>query len=358
MNIDKPLMLVVDTSVLLHKLHQSTPVAHNDPQFESILKANLVWLTSCEWLGEHKDRVKSVVFVKDTKPYWRTEWLLDLENVIDIPRKTKVKQKLSTEVKGLLAKGLPALLSDELETISEAHDKLTIKYKGGRKLPDYSFKKLRKLIYGYLDNMAGVHALESTGFEADDMAAALVQTNRDNGSPWDLLLLTVDTDWLGLGGDDVTWVCMSGFEPVVRDHIDIVNQWAEKRLKATLVAHRDIWDIKGVQGDASDNLPASAGVLLPVIDLLNPPVEYRYWLKAPQRIANTFVYQGLPHNSQQAAKARQHLKLNGLFPVVKYLPDQDPYRNVHPLLIPLMLNNIHSVPDPNEVLQTSSSHPF
>jgi hypothetical protein len=117
---------------------------------------------------------------------------------------------------------------------------------------------------------------------------------------------------------------MSGFAPVIRDTIEVVNTWAEKRLKETLVFHRDIWDIKGQQGDASDNLPPSNGVLLPVIDLLNPPQEYRYWLKAPLKVARCFETAAIPRSSESAMLARKHLKLNGLFPIVRYLPGEEP----------------------------------
>lgn len=332
MHPEKPLMLVIDTSVFLHKVYQTMPVEHHHLQFESIIKANLAWLTSLEWLGVHKHRVGSVVFVKDTKPYWRTDWLNDLDNVLDIPRRLKKKRALAVSAKEALSIPAHNRTSEDIAIVAEAQEKLAVKYKGGRKLPTYAFKKMRKLMYGYINNVGKHHVLESRGYEADDLAASLVYTNRENGSPWDILLLTVDTDWLGLGGDDVTWVCMSGFEPVVRGSIEVVNQWAEKRLGVSLKNHRDIWDIKGVQGDASDNLPASAGVLLPVIDLLNPPVEYRYWLKAPDKLATCFTAQDMGAPLAVARLAEKHLRLNGLKPVVKYLPGQHPA--YEPFIVP------------------------
>lgn len=315
----KPLMVVVDTSVLLHKLHQSIPMEHNDPQFESILKANLTWLMSGVWLGDElRSQMASMVFVKDTKPYWRSEWLADITNTIDLPRKTKAKRALAAQAKEVLMSG-KMKTPEQAMILDEANETLTVKYKAGRKLPTYAFTKIRKLIYRYLDQL-GANVLASTGYEADDMAAAIVQTNTDNGSPWNVLLLTVDTDWLGLVNPNVTWCCMTGFHPTIRDTLDVCNQWAEKRLGSPLETWRDIWDIKGEKGDASDNLPPSNGILLPVIDLLNPPVEHKYWLKAPDKIGQLFTPQDPKFSVDSARAAGKHLLANGLQPVNKVLP--------------------------------------
>lgn len=316
----KPLMVVIDTSVLVHKLHQSIPMEHDDPQFESIIKANVVWLMSGAWLGcELRPLLRSMVFVKDVKPYWRSEWLSDISNTINLPRKTKAKQALAEQVRELLAQGTKT--EEELEKLDSGIDKLNVKYKAGRSLPAYKFTKTKKLVYRYLD-LLEANQIGWSGFEADDMAAAIVQTNTDRGNPYNIILLTVDTDWLGLVNPSVTWVCMSGFTPTVRDSIDVVNSWAEKRLKSTLATWRDIWDIKGDKGDASDNLPASDRQLLPVIDLLKPPAPYKFWKTHANLVSTMFTNESPRFTLEEAKKAQSHLRMNGLQPVNKLLPNE------------------------------------
>lgn len=316
---DKPLMLVVDTSVFLHRLDQTIDIGHKDPAFAGVLKANLTWLMSAAFLGHKlREQVKSVVFCKDAKPYWRAEWLSDLNNIIGVPQRAKADKARVERARELMVLGPNRDPEEDFELMLLA-DKLTIKYKGGRKLATSRFKKIKKLIYKWLDAL-GAKQLEAEGYEADDMAAALVQHNADKGNPWSILLLTVDTDWLGLINPNVTWACMAGFAPVVRDRLETVNIWAEARLKTKLTHWRDIWTIKGEQGDKSDNLPPSAGLLLPVIDLLNPPDHHKYWLKASKEIGSMFQPEILRFSLAQAKEAKTHLIRCGLAPANRLLP--------------------------------------
>lgn len=316
----KPLMVVVDTSVLLHQLHQSIPMEHNDPQLESALRANLTWLMSGAWLGsELRPLMRSMVFVKDVKPYWRVEWLADIANTINLPRKTKAKAALAEQVKELLA--LDTKTEEQLEQLDSGIDKLNVKYKAGRSLPAYKFTKIKKLVYQYLDQLEA-NQMGSSGYEADDMAAAIVQNNTDRGNPYNILLLTVDTDWLGLVNPSVTWCCMSGFFPTVRDSLEVVNSWTLARLKCTLTTWREIWDVKGDKGDASDNLPASDGQLLPVIDLLNPPIARRFWVSHKNLVSSMFTNGDPRFTLEEAKAAKHHLVMLGLRPVNNLLPGE------------------------------------
>jgi hypothetical protein len=244
--------------------------------------------------------------------------LIDIKNTIDLPRKTKADLKRVTRAKEILAIGAS---TDELvDELSELTGKLNVKYKAGRSLPDYRFTKTRKLVYQYLEEL-GANVIGSTGYEADDMAASLVATNTANGNPWDIILFTVDTDWAGLVNPSVTWICMSGFSPQVRDTIEVWNQWAEKRLKATLNTWRDIWTIKGEQGDKSDNLPRSNGLLLPVIDLLEPPLEKRYWLQNQTMLTALFQKTSKP-SLDEGKQASRYIYDLGLTPIPNVLANE------------------------------------
>ena len=325
----KPLMVVVDLSVFLHRLDHCIPMIHSDPQFESVLRANLIYLLSGDWLPKSvRPLLGKTVLVMDSKPYWRSEWLRNLNNTVDIPKTSNAKsdagkargviksQKVAQEIKDAMAASPRSYEQDELISFAQIYH--TIAYKSGRKLPSYRFKKITKLVIGYLADLDAT-CLGIPGYEADDMAASLVATNTANGNTWNILLLTVDSDWMGLINPNVTWVCMSGFAPRVRDTLEICNLWAEKRLKETLGTWRDIWDIKGRKGDASDNLPASDGILLPVIDLLNPPAQYRAWDAYPIKFQRCFSASSCQQFS--SVEAVRHLKLNGLFPEVRALLD-------------------------------------
>ncbi len=324
-------MIVVDTSVFLHKLDQSIEFEHDAPEFQSAIKANLAWLMSGQWLGEElKPLMGNMVFVQDTKPYWRAEYLKDLRNVVDIPKPTRARsesgkaralkesQEKAAIVKAAMAEKEPT--DADLEILETARREYGIDYKAGRKFPEYRFKKIRKLVSSFLKEL-GAATLEAYSYEADDLAASLVKTNSRAGNPWNILLLTVDSDWLGMLNENVTWVCMTGYAPTVRDTIDSINGWALKRLGATLGTWRDIWDIKSHQGDDSDNLPPSAGHLLPVIDLLNPPLEHMYWLREPEKLVSLFRLHSARFSDKDAQDAEYFLKLAGTKPVVKYLPD-------------------------------------
>lgn len=325
---DKPLMVIVDTSVFIHKIFQSSQLEHSDPNFRSMVSAQLVWLMSCEWLGGYRGNVGKVVFVQDLKDrdghYWRHKWLLKLENVIDVPRKKKALQQLTEEAKTILNIEAKDRTAEQDEKLEEARGKLAIHYKAGRKFPEYGFTKLKRVVYELLEEM-GAHTLGSVGYEADDCAASLVTQNKLDGEKWDILLLTVDTDWMQKISPCVTWVCMSGYEPVVRDTLEVCNTWAQRRLKVTLNTWADIVAVKGDKGDASDALPPSNGVLIPVIDLLEPPQTYKYWLRATDRLQCLLSDVEEPRFTQKAATAAgTYLKRLGCRPIIRYLPGEDP----------------------------------
>lgn len=251
--------VVLDFSVCVHRLHETLEgVTISKEDYASVVKASMVWLQSCEWLGslvEDMDAVQTIS-VLDTKiagGYWRTEYLKQPEVYQNIPAKKATKKN-------------PAKMMTE-----------PVAYKGGRKFPDHSFTKLKHTMTSITEER-GYNMLAMPGYEADDLAAAVVMINSMREDPHNIILATVDADWMGMISDQVTWFCTTGYTPRVRHSMEQVNSWAERRLGKTLLEPSDIWAVKAVQGDKSDNLPP--GSPIEVIDLFNPPEEHKLWNNA------------------------------------------------------------------------------
>lgn len=269
--------IIVDTSVFIHQLERVLrPIQHTDDRWKPLVKAQLCYLMSGSWLTVLKPDKFQMIFAGDQKDkdlkYWRHHWLSRPEVAAQIPRKTKAAEKKRQRLQEIM-NGAPQVTSTEAAEIAE---ELSIHYKAGRSLPDYGFTKLKDFVYKCIRDQGWLF-FKQLGYEADDIAATIVHINRHLDNPGKLMLLTVDTDWLGLVDNHTSWFCMHGYQPRLRDSLEVINQWAQRRLGCTLSSPRDIWDIKSRQGDRSDNLPESEGMLLPAIDLLNPPEEHRLW---------------------------------------------------------------------------------
>ena len=284
MEYQRPLTIVVDTSVMVHDLHHKHNILpHTHPHWSALIKAQLNWLMSGDWLGDLKPEKFQVIFVTDSKPYWRTDYLLRPDVIASVPRKKKPDEKRRLRFQELLADikaagdDLNAIAaiedSDEYKKLKEALD---IHYKAGRKFPDYSFTKLKKQLLEVIKERKWT-LLGKSGYEADDLAATIVAVNNRLENPGNVMLLTIDSDWLGLVNQNTSWFCSHGWFPRLRSDLLSVNQWATRRLGGPVENFRDIWEVKGVSGDKSDNIPPSEGVLLPIIDLLNPPDEHKLW---------------------------------------------------------------------------------
>ena len=185
----------------------------------------------------------TVVVVDDSNPYWRTEYLNKL--------------------------GFPL-------------------YKDGRKDKDDVWYEVAESGKQYICHAKSpYHYLSFTGYEADDIAAAITRIN----APRLILLHTIDSDWSGLIKDGalksttlnnlihckspieptVVWANQAHWTPRIRDEYGL-KTWASARLKVNLDCPTHLWEIKAIQGDRSDNLPP--GSPLCVIDLNEPPQEF------------------------------------------------------------------------------------
>lgn len=283
---DRPLTVVVDLSVLLHQISngfENAGIKPSDDRYVPALNAQLAYLAGLDWLQGLKPATPEraqVVFACDQKDkylkYWRHHYLCSPEVVAKIPRKKQTEEKARLELISLLE--VPALSRTAIqqERISQLADKLSIHYKAGRKFPDPTFKKIKEDTYKCLEARLWRH-LRFTGYEADDVAASIVRCN--SALPADrqhnILLVTVDNDWLGLVSDRVAWFESQSRFPRLRDDISLISYWSERREGYPVTEPRQIWDMKTIYGDKSDALPP--GSPLEVIDLLGAPQGFRLW---------------------------------------------------------------------------------
>lgn len=166
-------------------------------------------------------------------------------------------------------------------------------YKGNRSQKPDSFYSVAQQGLLYATNPKSPFLyLTKPAYEADDLAGAMVKIKRlcqsylAQGQPSlldynlspsneskvklianrDIWLYTVDSDWLQLVGNGVTWYNTGPWEPRVRGPQEAIV-WAKKRLKVDLQSPEQIVDTKMRQGDKSDNLPPGSPRYL--IDLMN-----------------------------------------------------------------------------------------
>jgi hypothetical protein len=297
--------VVVDLSVVVHQIHNSIEAAGGLPPDarKGAVSANLAWMLSGHWLGSLvKPGDFQIICVGDAKPYWRSEYLLRPSVYGSV-----VTRKLSRH---------------KVPRITEKPHG-PIHYKAGRKLPKRTLTKAKEQTYETLQ-AKGARVLRLTGYEADDLAAAVTVISRDFPDNR-IILATVDSDWMGLVSPWVSWFCLYGYFPRLRDTMEPINQWCLRRIKTTIETPRDLWKIKASQGDKSDNLPP--GSPLEVIDLLSPPEGHRLW-------ENTQVSGVIRHWLSEPQEplvtdpdeALDYLRACGLQPAIRpFDPDSDLY---------------------------------
>lgn len=290
-------LVVIDFSVAAHQLHANLVTNGVErTHYMGVVRAQMSWLMSLEWLGIHKPDPAStnIVLAMDTKiagKYWRHDYL---------------------EQPAVFEKVWAANKSARSKKAAEP-----IFYKAGRKYPEKSFTKLKKDMEAIAVSQ-GWQLLKVAGYEADDIAAAFVAANR--GLPTDqqvkIWTISIDSDWLGLVGEDCSWFCLYGWSPRVRADLKTINSWSARRLNKTFAEPKDLWAYKSEYGDKSDNLPKNSPI--EVIDLLNPPDEHKLWAK-PQ-LAGIFRKLLTEHQKTQLpeiTKATEYLRLLGVPKFVK-----------------------------------------
>lgn len=124
-------------------------------------------------------------------------------------------------------------------------------YKGGRQKTPPELSEQFPLIKEMLGAF-GIRQFELEGYEADDIIGTLTRRADEDGM--DVLVVTGDKDMLQLASDHVTVA-------LTRKGISEMERYDPKHIQETYgLAPRQIIDLKGLMGDASDNIPGIPGV--------------------------------------------------------------------------------------------------
>jgi hypothetical protein len=234
-------LVAVDLSVLAHKINAQRQAdqairSRKRGHLKSWVLANLAVICTFDWLqipGLDKENCV-LVFLTDSKPYWRAVELKKLGIAYKHGFKSRTRKGLSyiksVLIRELKAKGLPVL-----------------------GLP---------------------------GQEADDMASLLVRSKPN----WlSVVLVTTDNDWCGLidPAKHVSWYCLHGHQPRYRPDLAAV-QLSAKGKKSGIKDLKDFYVLKQRDGDPGDNL--HRGCPIWAVDLFNPLQEYDPYLSGEQEI--------------------------------------------------------------------------
>lgn len=121
----------------------------------------------------------------------------------------------------------------------------------------------------------GFQSFEFPGYEADDWAGELYRMRQLHKVERDIVLWTVDSDWMQLVSDKtkIIWANVGPWKPPLRGDIETC-QWVLRRMNIGITDPKEIAAIKCMYGDSVDNLPANAPYEL--FDLTEPcPEQYR-----------------------------------------------------------------------------------
>jgi len=124
-------------------------------------------------------------------------------------------------------------------------------YKAGRKPTPDELNEQLDSIHGLLQAM-GVRVVAKPGYEADDILGTLSARAQKSGMP--VLLFTGDRDALQLVGDGVEAV-------LTKRGITQTERYDSERIRSEWgISPASLIDVKGLMGDASDNIPGIPGV--------------------------------------------------------------------------------------------------
>jgi hypothetical protein len=241
-------LYIIDLSVLAHKanaLRLDDPIGRKRGYLGSWVKSNISVISTFDWDTEALGSDQSaIVFVLDSKPYWRAGELKKVGIAYKKGRKSRTRKGLSY---------FKALLARELITL-------------------------------------GIPVLGLPGQEADDMASLFCRTK-----PKDLAirLVTTDNDWCGLIDpvNSIDWYCLQGYNPRYRATLAHVQESRQGK-ESKITDLDDFYQIKARIGDKGDNLPPGCPIW--AVDLLNPLPQFDPVLSSSGEIV-LGVYENFDH---------------------------------------------------------------
>jgi 5'-3' exonuclease len=293
-------LIIIDTSVILHQILNQALTRWTEvwsPKHEIYLEESIAYINNLGWLPILERHQCKTVWVCDSKPYWRS--IFEPEYKGNRPAKHPRYQ-------------------DALDLF----DRISLTP------PSPESPKLTRLDFD--------------GYEADDIAAAIVRLwtarNEDKTKPpspvTQIFLATVDSDWLGLiANRNVFWCCTMSHSPRLRQKEESFNwlqaQWnkqSKKKQKLWEMPHEfvyrpsDIWQWKLAVGDKSDNLFPGCPSFM--IDLFAPHHDFDLTLKAESRvIAETIAKAPFIDNTHTTAHLDAICSLGATPPVdTLYIP--------------------------------------
>lgn len=305
---------LIDLSVFMHMLAERKRDydRKTEAQAVGIKQAQLAWLLSCDFLAGYVPAGEPVypILLRDQKAgvagYWIHQYLKRPDVYNRIPRYGK---KIDAKT------GQASRLKSQ-----------PVAYKGHRGPSQPSYVSLVNMMDERLIRL-GVPQLKATGYEADSWLGAVCALNSDKPPEGRdrFIIVTTDSDHMGAVCREVSWFCMTGHRPRVRDNMVPINEWAQRRLKVTLKTPRELWEVKAAQGDKSDNLPP--GSPIEVIDLLAPPAEFDLTRQYDKRLK---IKEALDAKwligAQEGQRAARYLRQMAVRPYPKpFDPSQDIY---------------------------------
>jgi 5'-3' exonuclease len=251
-------LIVVDSNAFFHSLvAQIEKYKIPANEIEIFCNFNLRYLYSGGLFSNYlaPNTKIQMVFVMDTKPYWRELLLKEIGINYKQNRQAKPQSvSLLATVKGIITTTL--------------HNK---------KIPMFA-SYTRKSIKG---------CKVSLGYEADDIASAIARYTCYKSLYDEVIFFTDDSDWLAFTELNHTWIGIHHRHPRVRNE-EICMHWIKnfafdfhrtKVRRAYTALHinkpTDIWEFKAYFGDNADNLPGdksrgTPGVFRPFIHLFDP----------------------------------------------------------------------------------------
>lgn len=284
----KNIVIVLDSSViiflLLHALEKKFGKLEEMSleEQENVCKITLLslnWINNMYWFKSTPMKNFTPIWVIDSKPYWRSDYYAQ--------------------------------------------------YKADRKSKPCLFGNILQLVK---DNF---NWLGMPGYEADDVAAGIVKVLQSHKIP--SLVVTSDSDWMGMVSPLTTWINPCEHFPRIRNRTEVYC-WIQKKALKCPKYHlpefdkfepKDLWDFKLQEGDRTDHIPANRnadtdGQFKEIINLFEPPIKHRLW--------NSQVFREqlaiLLTNKKAVPTLKQKHQLLAVFREIEFLPlspitDQD-----------------------------------